>query len=272
MLKTILNVKILQKLSLFGLYFAKCIQNTKTPMNKGILNIINQANQQNKKLISVLIDPDNRNFGHLGKLLNLCNKNQIDFLLVGGSILSEGNIEETITFIKANSKIPIILFPGTTHQVCDLADAILLLSLVSGRNADLLIGKQMESAFRLKNSGLEIMSTAYLLIDGGKPTTASYISFTQPLPSNKPMLAAATALAAEQLGMKLIYMDAGSGADFSINKETIQKVRQNTSNPIIIGGGLKTKEAIKLAFEAGATMVVIGNALETNPELLNEII
>jgi phosphoglycerol geranylgeranyltransferase len=241
-------------------------------MNKGILNHINLANEQNKKLISVLIDPDNRNFGHLGELLKLCNQKPIDFIFVGGSFLSEGNIDETIAFIKAKSKIPIILFPGTTNQISDKAEAILLLSLVSGRNPDFLIGKQMESAFRLKKSKLEIMATAYMLIDGGKPTTASYISFTQPLPANKPMLSAATALASEQMGMKLIYMDAGSGALNTISKETIQKVSETITIPLIIGGGLKTKEAIQTAFEAGATMVVLGNVLETNPELLNVLI
>ncbi len=240
-------------------------------MNKGITsNILNVFNNK-KKLFSVLIDPDNRNFGQLAKLLFLCNQKAVDFLLVGGSLLSEGNMDETILFIKEKSKIPIIIFPGTTHQISNKADAIFLLSLVSGRNPELLIGKHVESAFRLKSSGLEIIPTAYMLIDGGKPTTASYISFTQPLPADKPMLAAATALAAGQLGMKLIYMDSGSGALNPVSAETIRQVKLNTNLPLIIGGGLRTKEAIANSFEAGADMVVIGNALEHNPELLNEL-
>ena len=241
-------------------------------MNKGILDIILKAFSTNKKLVSVLIDPDNRNFGQLGKLLSLCNQKAIDFILVGGSLLSEGNIEETILFIKEKSKIPIIIFPGTSSQIDNNADAILLLSLVSGRNANLIIGKHVESAFRLKNSGLEILPTGYMLIDGGKQTTASYISFTLPLPADKPMLAAATALAAEQLGMKLLYMDGGSGAANQVSTEIIKSVRQHTNLPLIVGGGLKTKQDINRTFEAGATIIVLGTALENNPELLNELI
>ncbi|MFM9944547.1 MAG: geranylgeranylglyceryl/heptaprenylglyceryl phosphate synthase [Bacteroidia bacterium] len=240
-------------------------------MNKGILNEIQKAFETNKKLVSVLIDPDTRNFGQLGKLLTLCNQKPIDFLLIGGSLLSEGNIEDTISFVKEKSSLPIIIFPGTTHQISSKADAIFLLSLVSGRNPELLIGKHVESSFRLKASGLEIVPTGYMLIDSGKPTTASYISFSPPLPADKPMLAAATALAAQQLGMKVIYMDGGSGADQPISEEIIKTVRKQTSLPLIVGGGLKNKNAISIAFEAGADMVVIGNALEQNPELLNDL-
>ncbi len=241
-------------------------------MYKGISGNILKALCDKRKLISVLIDPDYRNFGQLGKLLTLCNQKSVDFLLVGGSLLSEGNIEETILFIKERTQIPVIIFPGTSPQISNKADAILLLSLVSGRNADLLIGKHVESAFRLKASGLEILPTGYMLIDGGKPTTASYISFTQPLPDDKPMLAAATALAAEQLGMKVLYLDGGSGAAKQVPVEIIKAVRLHTHLPLIVGGGLKTKEDIEYVFEAGATMVVIGNALENNPELLNDLI
>ena len=240
-------------------------------MNRGIFNTFLTTCETKKKQVSVLIDPDNRNFGQLEKLLVLCNQKPIDFLLIGGSLLSNGNIEETILFVKEKTKIPIIIFPGTTHQICDKADAIFLLSLVSGRNPELLIGKHVESAFRLKNSGLEIIPTAYMLIDGGRATTASYISFTQPLPGDKPMLAAATALAAGQLGMKLLYVDSGSGALNPVSAETIKHIKLNTNLPLIIGGGLRNKQAIANAFEAGADMVVIGNALEQNPDLLNDL-
>ena len=225
-----------------------------------------------KKMVAVLIDPDNRNFGQLEALVNLCNRKAIDLFIVGGSILSEGVIEETITFIKLRSKIPVIIFPGSSQQICNKADGIFLLSLISGRNADLLIGKHVESSFRLKASELEVMPTGYILIDGGKPTTASYISFTQPLPNNKPMLAAATALAGEQLGLKLIYLDAGSGAEIPVSVALIQGVRKHISLPIIVGGGLRTKKDIQNAFDAGANMVVLGNILENNPEILDELI
>jgi putative glycerol-1-phosphate prenyltransferase len=205
-------------------------------------------------------------------LLTLCNLKVIDFLLVGGSILGDGNIEETTEFIKERSQIPVIIFPGTVQQISNKADGILLLSLVSGRNADLLIGKHVESSFKLKSSGLEVMPTGYMLVDSGKQTTASYLSFTHPLPADKPMLAAATALAAEQLGMKLLYLDGGSGAGNNIGADVIKKVKEHTSLPLIVGGGIKTRESIAAAFEAGADMVVIGTALENNPQLLNELI
>jgi len=240
-------------------------------MNTSILQKIISACHNNEKLISVLIDPDNRNFEQLEYLLSLCDQKGVNYLLVGGSLLSEGNIGDTIAFIKTKTAIPVIIFPGTTHQISPLAEAILLLSLVSGRNPDLLIGKHVESAFRLKASGLEIIPTGYMLIDGGRATTASYISFTQPLPADKPMLAAATALAAEQLGLKLLYMDGGSGAAHAISPDTIRSVKSNTSLPLVVGGGLRTQADIQNAFDAGANMVVIGNALEINPSLLNEL-
>ena len=241
-------------------------------MNKGILYDIQKYAANKKKMVSVLIDPDNRNFGQLTELLTLCNLKVIDFLLVGGSILGDGNIEETTEFIKERSQIPVIIFPGTVQQISNKADGILLLSLVSGRNADLLIGKHVESSFKLKSSGLEVMPTGYMLVDSGKQTTASYISLTHPLPADKPMLAAATALAAEQLGMKLLYLDGGSGAGNNIGADVIKKVKEHTSLPLIVGGGIKTRESIAAAFEAGADMVVIGTALENNPQLLNELI
>lgn len=241
-------------------------------MNKGIEEDILNTFKNTKRMVSVLIDPDNRNFGQLAELLTLCNQKAIDFLLVGGSLLSEGNIDDTISFIKERSKIPVIIFPGTTQQISEKADAILLLSLISGRNPDLLIGKHVESSFKLKASGLEIIPTGYMLVDSGKPTTASYISFTQPLPADKPMLAAATALAAEQLGLKLLYLDGGSGAAGPVSAEIIKKVKEHTKLPLIVGGGLRSKESVAAAFEAGANMVVIGNVLENNPELLNELI
>ncbi len=225
-----------------------------------------------KKRIAVLIDPDNRNFGQLEVLINLCNKAPIDLFLVGGSILNEGTIEETIDFIKSRSTIPVIIFPGPSQQICNKADAILWLSLISGRNADLLIGRHVEASFKLKASKLESIPTGYMLIDGGKPTTASYISFTQPLPQNKPMLAAATALAAEQLGLKLIYLDAGSGAQNCVPSSIVKSVSTHCNLPIIVGGGLKTKEDIERAFVAGANMVVLGTVLENNPEVLHELI
>ena len=157
---------------------------------------------------------------------------------------------------------------GDANQIAPEADAILLLSLISGRNPELLIGKHVTSAIHLKRSGLEIISTGYMLIDGGVETTASYVTGTSPLPSNKPGIAAMTGLAGEQLGLKVLYMDAGSGAREPVPASLIHAVRSQVSIPIIVGGGIRNKKGILEAWNAGADVVVIGNALEENPELL----
>lgn len=241
-------------------------------MESVILNKISSLSPLGRKMLAVLIDPDFGNNNHLKKLILLCNKKKIDFILVGGSILSIGNIKNTILFIKKHSDIPVVIFPGSPGQICSSADALLLLSLVSGRNADLLIGKHVEASFELQKSGIELIPTAYMLVDGGRQTTASYISFTNTLPADKPMLAAATALAAQQLGMKLIYLDSGSGALNPVSVEIINAVKKHTVIPLIVGGGINTKEKINNAYNAGADVVVIGSVLEKNPDLLNELI
>lgn len=241
-------------------------------MKSNILNKISSLAENGKKMFSVLIDPDFDNFVHLQKLISLCNKKKVDFIFVGGSIISTGNIDNTISFIKNNTEIPVVIFPGSPSQICSKGDALLLLSLVSGRNPDYLIGKHVEAAFELKKSEIETIPTAYLLIDGGNKTTASYISFTSPLPADKPMIAAATALAAQQLGMKLIYLDCGSGASNPVSADVIKTVKQNTNIPIIAGGGIDNVEKIKTAYAAGADMVVLGSVFEKNPDLLDEFL
>lgn len=223
-------------------------------------------------MFAVLIDPDFEHVLYIEKLILLCNKKKVDFIFVGGSILNKGKINSTIEFIKKLTDIPVIIFPGSNNQISENANAILLLSLISGRNADLLIGKHVESAFELKNTDIEIIPTAYLLIDGGKQTTATYISFTNPLPADKPMLAAATALAGEQLGMKLIYLDSGSGALNTVSSDIINYVKNNTTLPVIVGGGIDSFEKIKKAYDAGADIVVLGSVFEKKPELLDEFI
>jgi len=226
---------------------------------------------QNKRMLAVLIDPDKATPVHLEQLLTPENQSQIDFLLVGGSVLTSGNIDDTLTEIQKLSKLPTVLFPGSPDQISSKADAILLLSLISGRNADLLIGKHVESSLRLKQSGLEILPTGYILVDGGSATTVSYISGTQPIPSNKTGLAAVTALAGEQLGLCITYMDAGSGANQPIPVDMIKQVRSHVTSPIIVGGGIRTSEKAKAAWDAGANLVVIGNKLEEDPDFLKTL-
>lgn len=226
---------------------------------------------QNKKGLALLLDPDEVLLtASLGKLLSAANTNA-DFLLIGGSHLVEDQFHSLLKEVKNQVKIPIILFPGSNDQISSAADAILLLSLISGRNPEYLIGQHVKAAFNLKRSGLEIIPTAYLLIDGGRATTASYMSNTSPIPRDKPSIASATALAGEQLGMKCIYLDAGSGAMQEVSREMIHDVRTHCSLPLIVGGGIRGELQMKSAFDAGADIVVIGTAFEQNPELLADL-
>jgi phosphoglycerol geranylgeranyltransferase len=229
--------------------------------------IIKKTNSKQKQL-AALLDPDFSTSKSLLNIIQLANEYDIDYFFVGGSLLTGGDLDKTISFIKNNSVIPIILFPGHYSQINAKADGILLLSLVSSRNAELLIGQHVTAAPYLKQSKLEILSTAYLLIDGGKITTASYISNSMPIPNDKPDIAANTAMAAEMLGMGLTYLDAGSGATHPVSKEMIQKVKANTNNPLIVGGGITSVKKVTDALSAGADIAVIGNAFEKNPQLL----
>lgn len=224
-----------------------------------------------QKLLAVLVDPDKGDTNSWTSLASLASTSGVDFFLVGGSLMIHQKLEECISILKKHSGIPIILFPGSPAQISSLADGILLLSLISGRNADLLIGQQVQAAAALKQSGLEVLPTGYILVDGGAPTTVSYISNTLPVPANKPEIAAVTALAGEQLGLKLIYLEAGSGADTPVSVEMIQAVSKQVEVPIIVGGGIRNGEAAYLACKAGADIIVIGTAFEEQPELLPEI-
>ena len=236
-----------------------------------ILNDIEHKSKSNQKQLAVLIDPDKGQKEHLAKIATIANEAKVDLFFIGGSLMVGNEMEETIQTIKSLSDIPIVLFPGSPSQVCHHADGILLLSLISGRNADLLIGQQVIAAPAIKKSGLEVLPTGYMLIDGGRPTTASYISASQPIPSNKPEIAAVTAMAGEMLGLKLIYADAGSGADNPVTKKAIAAIKKATSCPLIIGGGMRTAQDVSNAFTAGADIAVVGNAFEKNPDLLFEI-
>ena len=237
-----------------------------------VLHTIKNNIAKNQKHLAVLIDPDS--IESESQLINICkhsNESSIDFILVGGSLITNGFFDRCIQIIKQHTQIPVVLFPGNIMQVSKDADAILLLSLISGRNPDLLIGKHVLAAPMLKQSGIEIIPTGYMLIDGGNITSVSYMSNTTPIPAEKHSIAACTAMAGEMLGLQVTYMDAGSGAQHPISTKIISAVRESVNGPIFIGGGIKTPEGAIAACNAGADVVVVGNAFEKEPELIGQI-
>ena len=224
-----------------------------------------------RKSFAVLIDPDKVDTANIHYLVELAVNSLVDYLFVGGSLVISNHLDQVVKLIKSLCKIPIILFPGTPSQVSNYADGLLYLSLISGRNPELLIGQHVISAPSVRKSGLEIISTGYMVIDGGAPTTVSYISNALPIPADKIEIALCTAMAGEMLGMKLIYMDAGSGARKPISTEMIQRVAANLEIPLLIGGGIQDPEKVYLNAKAGADLIVVGNAIEKDPSLLTEM-
>lgn len=237
-----------------------------------MLELLRQRNQSGKKSLAVLIDPDKADdASRLKHLVHLANENLVDFFFVGGSLITTTNLSEVIRLIKEEADIPVVLFPGSPLQIDPAADAILFLSLISGRNADLLIGQHVQAAPILKNSRMEVLPTGYMLVSSGKTTSVAYISNTTPIPEDKYSLAACTALAGEMLGLQLIYLDAGSGAEREISPRMVSAVRKSVGLPLIVGGGISTPQKALAALEAGADTIVVGNALERSPDLLTEI-
>lgn len=223
------------------------------------------------KLLAILIDPDKCNQEQLAKLSNDAQQGWIHLFLIGGSLLFKNQVKEIVDYLKQHCNIPVIIFPGNPSQIYDGADGLLLLSLISGRNADLLIGRHVEAAPSIKQSGLEVLPTGYILIDGGKTTSVSYMSNTTPIPSDKSDIAVATAIAGELLGLKAIYLEAGSGAKNPVSTEIIQRVSKAVDIPIIVGGGIRNVEQVEKAFDSGAQVVVIGTAVENNSDLISMI-
>lgn len=224
-----------------------------------------------RKSFAVLIDPDKVDEQKITELSELTTEANVDYLLVGGSLVISNHLDEVVKQVKRQCSIPVILFPGTPSQVSRYADALLYLSLISGRNPELLIGQHVISAPFVKQSGLEIISTGYMVIDGGAPTTVSYISNATPIPSNKNEIAMCTAMAGEMLGMKLIYMDAGSGAERPITEAMIAGVANAIEIPLVVGGGITDPEKAYLNCKAGADVIVVGNAIEKDSSLIKEI-
>lgn len=236
-----------------------------------IYQSITDKKKTGKKSFAVLIDPDKVDNRKITELVQLTSSAAVDYLLVGGSLVISNHLDEVVRQIKKQCSTPVILFPGTPSQVSRYANALLYLSLISGRNAELLIGQHVISAPFVKQSGLEIISTGYMVIDGGAPTTVSYISNASPIPSNKSEIAMCTAMAGEMLGMKLIYMDAGSGAERPITEAMIAAVAGVIDIPLVIGGGIGDPEKAYLNCKAGADVIVVGNAIEKDPSLIMEI-
>lgn len=233
--------------------------------------LLNKARKTGEKKFAVLIDPDRVTRPHMERLISLAESAGVDFFLVGGSLVIDDRLDFCVQTIKQHSSIPVILFPGSTFQISFHADALLFLSLISGRNPELLIGKHVIAAPYLRKSQLEVLSTGYMLVDGGRPTTVSYISGTNPIPADKPEIAMSTALAGEMLGMRLLYLDAGSGAQHPISDEMIQAVCSQTNAPLIVGGGIRTPELAFAKAKAGADVTVVGNILEKDPALIKDL-
>ena len=234
-----------------------------------VLGQIESAKAAGRKLLAVLIDPD---FGADEKRLEQTVQNacmaQADLIFVGGSLLTTTSFDRCVQRVKQWSDRPVVLFPGSPVQLSRHADALLFLSLISGRNPELLIGHHVTAAPTIRALDLEAIPTGYMLVDGGKPTTVSYVSQTIPIPHDKPGIAAATAIAGELLGLRTIYMDTGSGAERHVSPEMVAAVRQEVQLPIVIGGGIRTGAQARELCAAGADVLVVGTAFEEDPELI----
>lgn len=240
-------------------------------MNNQLYKDLMESKARAEKKFAVLIDPDKLRLNSIDEIVNIAEEAKVDYFYIGGSLIVNNMLDEVISEIKSKSSIPTILFPGNSYQLSYKADGILFLSLISGRNAELLIGNHVISAPYLKVSGLEVMSTGYMLIDGGVSTTVQYISNTSPIPRKKHDIALSTALAGEMLGMKQIFLDAGSGAEHAVPAEMISAVSSAIDIPVIVGGGIRSGEQAAAAAQAGASVIVVGNAIEESPELIFEI-
>jgi putative glycerol-1-phosphate prenyltransferase len=240
-------------------------------MNPSIYESLLAKKKKGQRSFAMLIDPDKIDTAKIDELTGLAVRAGVDYLFIGGSLVISNHLDEVVQEVRRNCEIPIILFPGTPSQVSRYADGLLYLSLISGRNPELLIGQHVISAPAVRQSGLEIISTGYMVIDGGAPTTVSYITNAAPIPADKNEIAICTAMAGEMLGMKLIYMDAGSGARYPIREEMISSVATHVHIPIVVGGGIKDPEKAYRNCKAGADIIVVGNAIEKDPSLIAEM-
>ena len=240
-------------------------------LSSAIYKQLEEAKAAGQKKFAVLIDPDKVRLGNMDRVLDLALESGVDYFFIGGSLIVNNMLDDCLVSIRERCHIPMILFPGNSFQLSYRADAVLFLSLISGRNAELLIGNHVIAAPYLKVSPLEILPTGYMLIDGGRPTTVSYMSNTNPIPAQKDDIAVCTAIAGEFLGLRLIFMDAGSGALNPVSTEMIESVAGAIDIPLIVGGGIKTPEKVMANAQAGADLIVVGDAIEKDPEILPEM-
>lgn len=237
-----------------------------------IQKLLHERKAQGRKSFAVLIDPDKVQDAHqLAPLIRQAVESKVDFFLVGGSLMTQDHLHEVVLYLKKESSIPVLLFPGNNLQLDFNADAILLLSLISGRNPEYLIGQHVVAAPLIKKSKLEVLSTGYMLVDGQNQTSVAYMSNTQPIPAKKSEIAVCTAMAAEMIGMQNLYLEAGSGAAQPVPPKMITQVHKNTEMPLWVGGGIRHLAEAKAAVLAGADVLVVGNAIEKNPGFMTEV-
>ena len=241
-------------------------------MSKALLKHIINSKEKGQKLLAILLDPDKLSISNIPNTATKINSNKVDFIFVGGSTVNNGVTDVFVKELRSHTSIPIVLFPGDYTHLTNKADAVLFLSLLSGRNPEYLIEQQIKSVEFLKNSDLEIIPTAYILIDGGVETAVQKVSNTTPIPQNNIDEIVNTAIASEYIGKQLIYLEAGSGATVPVSVNIIKGVSSNVRVPIIVGGGIRTKTQLENAFNSGADLIVIGTAFEENNNALKSIL
>ncbi|UTW64687.1 geranylgeranylglyceryl/heptaprenylglyceryl phosphate synthase [bacterium SCSIO 12741] len=236
-----------------------------------VLEGIQHNRKKGQKSLAVLIDPDHSDLPGLVERARLAKQSGVDYLFLGGSLVMGNETNEVAVTLKQHCDLPVILFPGSPMQICSEVDAVLFLSLISGRNPDYLIGNQVIAAPYIKKLGIETLPTGYMLVASDRETTATYISQTKPLPPHKPEIAAATAMAGEMLGLRMLYLDMGSGASNPVPSALISSVRKSVDIPLIVGGGIRTAEQLEEVYQAGADVAVVGNAIEHDHALIEEL-
>ncbi|MDX1419986.1 MAG: geranylgeranylglyceryl/heptaprenylglyceryl phosphate synthase [Rubricoccaceae bacterium] len=235
------------------------------PRRRSVYDYLLDVRRQKGAGFVVLVDPDKLPEREAPAFAERCTAAGADALFIGGSLMHLSEVDRLVGRLKLATDLPVVGFPGTLNQLSAACDAVLFLSVVSGRNADHLIGQHVHAAPIIRRLGLEPISTGYMLVESGRTTTAQYMNGSPPLPRHKPEIAAATALAAEMMGMKLLFTDAGSGAEHPVSPETIGAITEACEIPLVVGGGLRTPEAVAARVEAGAGIVVVGNAIEGRP-------
>ncbi len=241
-------------------------------MEISILKYIQNAKEEGEKLLAILLDPDKLLMEEIEELIRKINQQNVDFIFVGGSSVEIGITDLFVKKIREFSQIPVVIFPGDFEQITDNADALLFLSLLSGKNPEYLIGQQIKSVKKLKNTSLEIIPTGYILIDGGVETAVQKVSNTKPISQSNIEKIVATAIAGEYLGKQLIYIEAGSGAAVPADAEIIRSIANSLKIPLIVGGGIRSKKQLEMAYKNGADLVVIGTAFEENNNVLKSIL